>query len=138
VANNTCEKNGKFIESLLCNYEGKELVCKMVEWINIYSPVVTLCSNNSNIQQFYVHPHRLFMCFESISEQTLIISLYNINVLASRYVDHTDKAFVCTPSDTNVYYYYYYYYYSNKQLLTLPLRRYYDRYFKVAKLAWPR
>ena len=60
------------------------------------------------------------MCLESISEQTAIISLYSINLLASRYVDHIDKPFVCTPSDTSVYYYYYYYYY--KQPLTLPRR----------------
>jgi len=87
--------------------------------------VVTLCSNKSNIQQFYVHPHRPFMCSESVSEQTAIVSLYSINVLASRYVDHTGKTFVCTLSDTNFYYYYYYYYYySNKQFLTSPLRRY--------------
>ena len=52
----------------------------------IYSPVVTLCSSNFNIQQFYVHPHRLFMCLESISEQTTIVSLYNINLLSPRYV----------------------------------------------------
>ena len=34
-----------------------------------------------NIQQFYVLPHSVFMCFVWISEQTAIISLYNINWL---------------------------------------------------------
>jgi len=35
-----------------------------------------------NIQQFYVLPtHSIFMCFVWISEQTAIISLYNINWL---------------------------------------------------------
>jgi len=33
-----------------------------------------------NIQQLYVLPHTaVFMCFVWISEQTAIISLYNIN-----------------------------------------------------------
>jgi len=37
-----------------------------------------------NIQQFYVLPtHSVFMCFVWISEQTAIISLYNINSLVS-------------------------------------------------------
>jgi len=35
-----------------------------------------------NIQQFYVLPtHSVFMCLVLISEQTTIISLYNINWL---------------------------------------------------------
>ena len=32
-----------------------------------------------NIQQFYVQPTQLYLCFVWISEQTAIISLYNIN-----------------------------------------------------------
>ena len=37
-----------------------------------------------NIQQLYVLPHTaVFMCFVWISEQTAIISLYNINWLVS-------------------------------------------------------
>jgi len=34
-----------------------------------------------NIQQFYVQPHSVFVCYVWISEQTVIISLYNINWL---------------------------------------------------------
>ena len=37
-----------------------------------------------NIQQFYVlSTHTVFMCFVWISEQTAIISLYNLNLLVS-------------------------------------------------------
>jgi hypothetical protein len=34
-----------------------------------------------NIQQFYVLPHTVFMCFVWISKQTAIISLHNVNWL---------------------------------------------------------
>ena len=37
--------------------------------------------HQSNIQKFYVLPTAVFMCFVWISEQTAIISLYNINWL---------------------------------------------------------
>jgi len=34
-----------------------------------------------NIQQIYVNPDTMFVCFVWISEQTAIISLYNIKCL---------------------------------------------------------
>ena len=45
----------------------------------MYRTVVTICtaSLTSNNSTFY--PHNVFMCFVWISEQTAIISLYNIN-----------------------------------------------------------
>ena len=54
----------------------------------MYRIVVTILPHSGhymyhqfNIQQFYVLPHSVFMCFVWISEQTAIISLYNINWL---------------------------------------------------------
>jgi len=45
-----------------------------------------------NIQQLYVLPHTaVFMCFVWISEQTAIISLYNINWLA--FVTETESVY---------------------------------------------
>ena len=50
----------------MCLLRGKD-------WIFIY--------RQFNIQQFYVLPHSVFMCFVWIWEQRAIISLYNINWL---------------------------------------------------------
>ena len=45
-----------------------------------------------NIQQFYVLPtHCVFMCFVWISEQTAIISLYNINSLV--FITQTESVY---------------------------------------------
>jgi hypothetical protein len=44
------------------------------------SPTGHYMYHQFNIQQFYILPHTaVFMCFVWISEQTAIISLYNIN-----------------------------------------------------------
>jgi hypothetical protein len=43
-----------------------------------------------NIQQFYVLPHSVFMCFVWILEQTAIISLYNINWLVFFLINETE------------------------------------------------
>jgi len=46
----------------------------------LYDPgKVTLFTTSFNIQQFYILSQNVFMCFVWISEQTAIISLYNIN-----------------------------------------------------------
>jgi hypothetical protein len=56
------------------NYK-KRFLCLLT----FYNPVVTVRTNRFNIQKFRVCPHSVFVCFVWISEQTAIISLYNIN-----------------------------------------------------------
>ena len=47
----------------------------------MYSPVVTICTASLTFNNSTFCPHSVFMCFVWISEQTAIISLYNINWL---------------------------------------------------------
>jgi len=47
----------------------------------MYRTAVTIRTTKFNIQQFHVLPTQLYLCFVWISEQTAIISLYNINWL---------------------------------------------------------
>ena len=49
--------------------------------ITVYSPVVTICTTSLTFNNSTFCPHSVFMCFVWISEQTAIISLYNINWL---------------------------------------------------------
>jgi hypothetical protein len=44
-----------------------------------YGTVVTICSTSLTFNNSTFCPHSVFMCFVWISEQTAIISLYNIN-----------------------------------------------------------
>jgi len=48
---------------------------------SMYSPVVTICTTSLIFTNSTFCPHTVFMCFVWISEQTTIISLYNINWL---------------------------------------------------------
>ena len=45
------------------------------------SPVVTICTASLTFNNSTFCPHSVFMCFVWISQQTAIISLYNINWL---------------------------------------------------------
>ena len=47
----------------------------------MYPTVVTICTIRFNIHNSTFCPHSVFVCFVWISEQTAIISLYNINWL---------------------------------------------------------
>jgi hypothetical protein len=47
----------------------------------MYRTVVTICTASLTVNNSTVCPHSVFMCFVWISEQTAIISLYNINWL---------------------------------------------------------
>ena len=47
----------------------------------IYRPVVTICTTSLTFNNSTFCPHSVFMRFVCISEQTAIISLYNINWL---------------------------------------------------------
>ena len=49
--------------------------------LTLYSPVVTICTASLTFNNSTFCPHTEFMCFVWISEQTAIISLYNINWL---------------------------------------------------------
>ena len=49
--------------------------------LTLYSPVVTICTTSVTFNNSTFCPHSVFMCFVWISEQTAIISLYNINWL---------------------------------------------------------
>jgi len=49
--------------------------------LTLCSPVVTICTTNLTFNNSTFCPHSVFMCFVWISEQTAIISLYNINWL---------------------------------------------------------
>jgi len=44
-----------------------------------YSPVGAICITSLTFNNSTFSPHSVFMCFVWISEQTAIISLYNIN-----------------------------------------------------------
>ena len=53
-----------------------------LHWLlTVRSPVVTLCTTSLTFNNSTFCPHSVFMCFVWISEQTAIISLYNINWL---------------------------------------------------------
>jgi len=45
----------------------------------MYRTVVIICTNSLTFSNSMFSPHSVFMCFEWISEQTAIISLYSIN-----------------------------------------------------------
>ena len=47
----------------------------------MYRTVVTICTASLTLNNSTFYPHTVFMCFVWISEQTAIISLYNINWL---------------------------------------------------------
>ena len=47
----------------------------------MYRTVVTICTASLTLNNSTFSPHSVFMCFVWISEQTAIISLYNINWL---------------------------------------------------------
>ena len=49
--------------------------------LTLYSPVVTIHTASLTFNNSTFCPHTVFMCFVWISEQTAIISLYNINWL---------------------------------------------------------
>jgi len=49
--------------------------------LNLWSPVVTIYTTSLTFNNSTFCPHSVFMCFVWISEQTAIISLYNINWL---------------------------------------------------------
>ena len=53
-----------------------------LHWLlTVRSPVVTICTASSTFHNSTFCPHTVIMCFVWISEQTAIISLYNINWL---------------------------------------------------------
>ena len=49
--------------------------------LTLYSPVVTICTASLTFNNSTFCPHSVFFCFVWISEQAVIISLYNINWL---------------------------------------------------------
>ena len=70
--------NGK----LLVNFHGRSTVTirQLPDEPSSLKPSGHYMYRQFNIQQLYVLPHTaVFMCFVWISEQTAIISLYNIN-----------------------------------------------------------
>ena len=51
----------------------------VVQFLGPQRPVVTICTTSLTFNNSTFCPHSVFMCFVWISEQTAIISLYNIN-----------------------------------------------------------
>jgi hypothetical protein len=49
--------------------------------LTLWKPVVTICTTSLTFSNYTFCPHSVFVCFVWISEQTAIISLYNINWL---------------------------------------------------------
>jgi hypothetical protein len=49
----------------------------------MYRTAVTICTTSLKFANTTFCPHSVFMCFVWISEQTAIISLYNINLVVS-------------------------------------------------------
>jgi len=56
-------------------------LCKSFHNVSLLQSLeVTICNTRLDDEIFYfLHPHNVFVCFVWISEQTAIISLYNIN-----------------------------------------------------------
>jgi hypothetical protein len=70
-----------------------------------YSPTVTICTASLTFTNSTFSPHSLFLCFMCISEQTAIISLYNINwlVYILTYDAHKINWLVCITETECVY-----------------------------------
>jgi len=74
---------------VLCGSQNKQRLfpyTALTDWfydrdLTLYSPVVTICTASLTFNISTLCPHSVFMCFVWISEQTAIISLYNINWL---------------------------------------------------------
>ena len=80
-----------------------------VNILNLQSPVVTICTTSLSLQNSTFCPHSVFMCFVWISEQTAIISLYNINLLV--FINETESVYCAVRTESlynsnNDYYYY--------------------------------
>ena len=56
-------------------------ICTAQWSLYMYRTVVTICTTSLTFTDSALCPHSVFMCFVWISEQTAIISLYNINWL---------------------------------------------------------
>ena len=56
-----------------------DIALARVRCLDSYSPVVTICTTSLTFNNSTFCPLNVFMCFVWISEQTAIISLYNIN-----------------------------------------------------------
>ena len=61
--------------------QGVKLSLKWGPPLIVWSPAVTLSTNSLTFSNSKFSPHSVFMCFVWISEQTAIISLYNISWL---------------------------------------------------------
>ena len=57
------------------------LISMYNRYLTLYSPVVTICTTSLTLNISIFRPHILFICSIWISEQTTIVSLYNINWL---------------------------------------------------------
>jgi len=74
---------------LLCGSKNKQPLfpyttltdCFYSRDLTLYVPVVTICTTSLTFNNSTFCPHSVFMCFVWILEQTVIISLYNINWL---------------------------------------------------------
>jgi len=84
---------------VLCGSEDKERLfpyTTLTDWfynrdLTLYSPVVTICTASLTCNNSTLCPHSVFMCFVWISEQTTIISLYNINLLV--FITETESVY---------------------------------------------
>jgi len=85
---NLSKRNG--MENIKFNYMYRTVVTICTAQWSLYVPhsghymyrtVVTICIANLTFSNSTFCPHSVFMCFVWISEQTAIISLYNINWL---------------------------------------------------------
>ena len=73
----------------MCGSENKQRLfpyTALTDWfynrdLTLYSPVVTIRTASLTFNNSTFCPHSAFMCFVWISEETAIISLYNINWL---------------------------------------------------------
>jgi hypothetical protein len=79
-----------YLLCVLCGSQNKQRLFSytaLTDWLytrdlTLYSPMVTICTASFTFSNSTFCPHTVFMCFVWISEQTAIISLYNINWLA--------------------------------------------------------
>ena len=90
---------------VLCGSENKQRLFPFTALTGLYNrdltlctPVVTICTTRFNIQQSYVLPTQLYLCFVWISEQTAIISLYNINWLI--FITETESVYCAVRTES--------------------------------------
>ena len=90
TASSTFNNSTFYLRNILCVLYGSQNKQRLFPYttltvwfynrdLTLCSPAVTICTASLTSNNSTFCPHSVFMCFVWISEQTAIISLYNIN-----------------------------------------------------------